>query len=147
MIITDPIFLRQECEPVQLNEIADLHNLLELELKRSAQNGFPGIGLSAIQVGVLKKFAILRVPTTHGLSNIDLVNATVDRGFDPATFLDEGCLSFPDKKIKTVRFQEIVVTNNLIPPYTFTATGLLAVCCQHEIDHYNQKLMFDRQAK
>lgn len=146
MIITDPVFLRQKCEPVKLEEVNNLKSLLEQELKQSKKNGFPGIGLSAIQVGVLKQFAIIRVPSEQGLISFDLANAEVEKGYDLATFFEEGCLSFPGEKIKTSRFQEVIISNNLIPPYRFVATGLLAVCCQHEIDHYHQKLMFDHSS-
>lgn len=143
MIITDLNFLRQKCEPVDISEINDLRSLLEKELQNSSDNGKPGIGLSAIQVGILKKFAIVRMKTEQGLMALDLANAEIEKGYDEKTFFEEGCLSFPDQLVKTSRFQEVVIRNNLIPPYRFSATGLLAVCCQHEIGHYNQKLMFD----
>ena len=147
MIITEKDFLRQPCLSITEEEIPNLRELLEKELLASEKNGFPGIGLSAIQIGILKKFAIVRVPSSHGLIKLDLANAVVEKGYHLESFLDEGCLSFPDQKIKTLRYQEIIVSQNLIPPYRFVATGLLAVCCQHEIDHYQQKLMFDHEKK
>ena len=143
MIITDLNFLRQECAPVNLSEINDLRSLLENELKKSSDDGKPGIGLSAIQAGILKKFSIVRMKTEQGLIALDLANAEIEKGYDQKTFFEEGCLSFPGQLVKTTRFQEVIIANNLIPPYRFSATGLLAVCCQHEIGHYNQKLMFD----
>jgi uncharacterized protein YchJ len=46
-----------------------------------------------------------------------------------------------------MRYQEVHITNNLVYPHSFVATGLLAVVCQHEIDHLQKKLFFDRIAK
>ena len=61
-------------------------------------------------------------------------------------FRDEGCLSFPGRVENTTRFQEIYVTNNLVYPHNFIATGLTSVVCQHEIDHLTGTLFMDRAA-
>jgi peptide deformylase len=114
MIITDPNFLRQKCEPVKLEEVQELHNFLETELKRSSENGFPGIGLAAIQVGILKQFAIIRVPSSQGLLSFDLANAEIEKGYDPATFFDEGCLLLPlDCWLFVANTKLIIIKKNL----------------------------------
>lgn len=144
MIITDEALLRVQCVDVLPEEVGPLREALERELKHSGMLGRPGIGLAAPQIGVAKKMAIVRVPDGRGgLLSVDLVNAEIEAGFDKTPFDDEGCLSFPGKSARTLRYQEIIVTNNLVEPFRFIATGLFAVCIQHELDHTHGILLPD----
>lgn len=144
MIITDEEALRMECTDVLPEEVGPLRDQLERELKRSAELGIPGVGLSAPQIGIAKNMAIVRVESNADYSlNIDLVNCKIKEGFDKAIFENEGCLSFPGRFEKTWRFQEIHVIDNLVEPYSFIGSGLFAVVCQHELDHTNSILLPD----
>jgi peptide deformylase len=144
MIITNnEEALRVKCEDVLPEEIAPLIARLELELEYANRLGKGGIGLAAPQIGIAKNIAIVRLDKSRGLS-FDLVNCKVEQGFDPAVFRQEGCLSFPGRVEDTTRFQEVYITNNLVYPHTFVATGLTAVVCQHEIDHLTSTLFMDR---
>lgn len=143
IIVNNEEVLRIKCEKVSLEEVGSLISILEDELRNANRLGKGGIGLAAPQIGIAKNIAIVRLGT--GL-NVDLVNAKVEKGFDPALFTQEGCLSFPGRLEDTTRFQEVYITNNLVYPHSFVATGLLAVVCQHEIDHLNSVLFMDRQA-
>lgn len=129
MIITDESKLRVKCSDVALDEVDDLRKHLEEELLKSAQRGFPGIGLAAPQIGIPKRMAIIRVSPNH---SVDLVNCKIKEGADLAPFNGEGCLSFPNKYMKTMRYGEIYVTENAVAPYEFIATRLTAVAIQHE---------------
>lgn len=132
MIITNnEEALRGECFDVLPEEIGALRDQLELELKHSEEIGQLGIGLAAPQIGIKKKFAIVRCDCF----NVDLINCKIEKGYDKAIFEQEGCLSFPGRFEKTNRFQEVYITNNLVEPYSFIAYGLLSVACQHELDH------------
>lgn len=145
MIITNnEKSLRVQCEDVKPEEIANLIEILESELDYANRLGKGGIGLAAPQIGIAKKIAIVRLSPTL---KFDLVNCKIEQGFDPATFKEEGCLSFPGRVENTMRFQEIYVTGNAVYPHTFIATGLPAVVCQHEIDHYSNTLFFDHMIK
>lgn len=136
MIVTDQSLLRVECSDVLPEEVAALREVLERELKHSEENGAPGIGLAAPQIGIAKKMAIVRIPGPQGKNyNVDLVNCRIAEKYDQAFFDGEGCLSFPGLRVRTLRYQEIHVVDNLVQPYSFTATGLPAVCIQHELDH------------
>jgi len=148
MILTDEALLRMDCTDVLPEEIGEIREKLEQELKRSAELGRPGIGLSAPQIGVAKNMAIVRVNGSGGLvHSVDLVNCRIDKGFDEADFEEEGCLSFPGKYVTTRRYQEIYVVDNAVGPQRFIATGLFAVCCQHELDHLVGKLLPDLDIK
>lgn len=142
MIITDPDLLRAECLPVLPEEIGSLRDQLERELKRSEELGRPGIGLSAIQIGIKKRMAIVRIPGNSAF-HFDLINCRITKGFDPAACSGEGCLSVPDKYETTLRYQEIVVEDNLSEHSSFILTGLPAVVAQHEIDHWYGILLPD----
>lgn len=136
MIITDEALLRIPCIDVLATEVGELRSLLEKELLLSGRNGQPGIGLSAPQIGIAKKMAIVRIPGRNGyVYSIDLVNCKLAAGYDKTFFDNEGCLSFPGKQVRTLRYQEIYVVDNLVEPYRFIALGLPAVCVQHELDH------------
>jgi peptide deformylase len=142
MIITNnEAALRVKCEDVSPEEIGPLIEVLEKELEHSAKLGRPGIGLAAPQIGIAKKIAIVRLGNNI---NFNLVNAKLKQGFYSSIFKDEGCLSFPGRVENTIRFQEVVIENNLSIPNSFIATGLLAVVCQHELDHLNSSLFFDK---
>jgi len=141
MIITNnEAALRVFCEPVTMDEVGSLIDTLEKELEYANRLGKNGIGLAAPQIGIAKDIAIVRLPKM----NFNLVNAKLVQGYDPAVFTDEGCLSFPGRLENTTRFQEVHITNNLVEPYSFIATGFVAVVCQHELDHLNSTLFMDR---
>jgi len=142
IIINNIDSLKIKCEQISSLEEADLIiKSLEDELNSSAKLGSPGIGLAAPQCGKYKHVAIIRL----GNISIDLINAKIIKSYDEIIFDGEGCLSFPDKILKTKRYNEIVVGNNLCYPHTFTATGLLAVAIQHELDHLNGIVFYERE--
>lgn len=140
MIITNnEEALRVKCEDVLPNEVADLVLALEKELDYSNRFGRPGIGLAAPQIGIAKNIAIVRL----GDFNFNLVNAKIVKSYNPSIFREEGCLSFPGRLETTTRFQEVVIENNYSDFPSFIATGLIAVVCQHELDHLDSKLFID----
>jgi peptide deformylase len=141
MIITfNEEALRVKCEPVTLDEVGSLIETLEKELDYANRLGKNGIGLAAPQIGIAKDIAIVRLPKM----NFNLVNARLVKGYDPAVFTDEGCLSFTGRVEYTTRFQEVHIANNLVEPHSFVASGFVAVVCQHELDHLNSTLFIDR---
>ena len=142
MIITnnEPA-LRVMCEPVSLDEVGALVATLEKELEYANRLGKNGIGLAAPQIGIAKDIAIVRLPKV----SFNLINARLIQGYDPAIFTDEGCLSFPGRLEDTMRYQEVVIANNLVEPHSFVATGFIAVVCQHELDHLSSTLFIDRK--
>jgi|GEM_PF-1691458 len=130
MIITNPLLLKQKCSDATIEEAEEIIILLDKELEESARLGVPGIGLAAPQIGIYKNVAIIRV----GEHKINLVNARIEKQYDQFVFDGEGCLSFPGRIEKTLRYNEIYVVNG-VEPYKFIATGLLAVVIAHETEH------------
>ena len=140
MIITDEKLLRVKCEDALPNEVGTIIDLLEQELKKSGS----GIGLAAIQIGIPKNVAIVRINDKY---SINLVNCRIAQKYDPEVFEDEGCLSFPGKFVKTMRYREIYVVDNMTETKSFIAQGLPAVVIQHELNHLQGILLPDLEIK
>lgn len=143
MIITNnEDALRIKCEDVKSHEVGELVSILEKELDYSNKVGRPGIGLAAPQIGIAKNIAIVRFNDF----NFNLINSKIIKSYNPFLFREEGCLSFPGRVEDTLRYQEILLETQFSNYDSFIATGLLAVVCQHEIDHLNSKLFIDHLA-
>ena len=120
-------------------ELADLFSVLEFELTNSPQKG--GFGLSAIQINIPYKVAILRSKST----SLNLYNAEIVKAEQPFEFKGEGCLSVPGIRVDTNRYNIITVKNG--DGVEHKLSGFDAVLCQHELSHGEGKLMTDFQAE
>jgi peptide deformylase len=103
----------------------------------------PGIGLAATQVNVQKRIVVMDVSEGKNQPLV-FINPTV-LGQTGETETDEGCLSVPGF-YEAVRRAERVRVRALDrdgEPFEIDASGLLAVCIQHEIDHLDGKLFVD----
>jgi peptide deformylase len=101
-----------------------------------------GIGLAAVQVGVLKRLLVADVEWkddgTTGTQYV-LVNPEIIEESPMPKVYKEGCLSFPDQFAEVTRPDSIRVRFQDLDGKTQEQqfTGLLATCIQHEIDHTN----------
>jgi len=107
-----------------------------------------GIGLAAVQVGVMKRLLVADVTwrgdggpgEQHVLINPEIV----EQSKEPHAY-KEGCLSFPDQfadvtRPETVRVRYLDLDGK---QQEETFTGLMATCVQHEIDHLNGVVFVD----
>jgi peptide deformylase len=140
MIITDEKELRVKCVQVLPDEVNDLRKKLEEVLVWSAKQGRPGVGLACPQIGIAKSMAIVRIDDSM---KFDLVNAKIVQVYHPFEFDNEGCLSFPNRSVRTRRYKEMVVEENLVYPNRFIVTDFSAVVVAHECDHLNGILLSD----
>lgn len=104
----------------------------------------PGVGLAAVQIGVLKK--VVTYDIGEGL-NI-LLNPEIV-SFEDEEEEEEGCLSVPEARIQIKRYLSIEVKgiNEHGEPRHFEAEGFAARALQHEIDHINGVLILDRASR
>jgi peptide deformylase len=139
-IYPDPILLRRCPEVTDFS--GDLLKLIEDMLETMYFED--GIGLAAPQIGVS-----LRVLVTDISKNRDepfvLVNPVVAEQ-SGSIELEEGCLSIPGYRAKVSRFDRVRIDGLGATglPVSIEATGLQAVCLQHEIDHLDGILFVDR---
>lgn len=104
-----------------------------------------GLGLSAIQLGIpLRVFAMRARPQHIVLFNPIIVDASKET----ATEL-EGCLSFPNLVVKVKRPFEVRVRFRLPNEEVTTEKwgGLTARVVQHEVDHLDGILFYNRANK
>ena len=106
----------------------------------------PGVGLSAVQVGVTKR--VIVVDATRGERRRDpvhLVNPEIIWVSEEIVSNEEGCLSFPDQYAEVVRPAQCKVRHLDFngDQQELHAEGLLATCVQHEIDHLEGILFID----
>lgn len=137
MIITNTNQLHTICEAVSLDEAADIISLLEKELELNNKGLVKGIGLAAPQIGINKRVAIIRIGDDLILN---LVNAIIVEKHNLVES-SEGCLSLPGQKISVMRYNDIVVENGDGVKYSAYKMG--AICIQHEMDHWEGKLITD----
>ena len=106
----------------------------------------PGVGLAANQVGVLQQVAVVDVSGPEEEKNlIVLVNPRIV-SLQGEEKNEEGCLSVPGFRAEVARALKITVQARNLKgeEITLTAEGLFARALQHEIDHLQGRLFFDR---
>lgn len=108
-----------------------------------------GLGLAANQVGVSQKLCVidLSLKEDNKTPIIILINPVIVES-DGIIDAEEGCLSLPGYMSSIKRAEKVFVKglNREGNPVEIEATGLLARALQHEIDHLEGLLMFDRMS-
>lgn len=149
IVIAPDAVLKQVAQPVEqvTDEIrALLDNMLETMYNAH------GIGLAANQVGVLKRCIVVDVEqeTRHEPGKpIKMVNPEIIQQSNTMFTYQEGCLSFPQLYGDVDRPSDITVRylDETGKQQEIKATGLLATCIQHEIDHLNGINFVDHLSK
>jgi peptide deformylase len=101
----------------------------------------PGVGLAAPQVGVQQRFFVYDVGDDPQV----LVNPRIVESAGEWLY-EEGCLSIPGLSIEIVRPKLVTVEGLDLDgnPIVIEGDELLGRVFQHEIDHLDGVLMFDR---
>ena len=104
---------------------------------------YNGVGLAAVQVGVLKRVIVIDLYDDNG--PIVLINPVILKAKGEQE-VDEGCLSFPNQFAKVIRPAEIVAeyTDRDGKRKQVKAKELLAQAICHEVDHLNGELFVDK---
>ncbi len=111
----------------------------------------PAVGISAVQVGVLKKMTAIilkdeegNVVTEYALVNPKIVSNSLEKAYLKS---GEGCLSVVDQhsgyiyrsaRVK-VKAYDLLTNSNV----EIKANGYLAIVLQHELDHFRGVLFYD----
>lgn len=140
--------LRKPALPVDLAEIKKPAFQEFIDDMFETMKEAPGIGLAAPQVARSQQLVVMDCPEEGGFPATVLINPTI-LYYGPNQVENwEGCLSVDGLRGKVVRPSMIRVKalDRHGLPLDFEATGLYAVCIQHEMDHLIGKLFLDRMA-
>lgn len=151
--------LKQRCAEVTAFD-AQLHGLLD-DMSDTMHKA-DGIGLAANQVGVAVRVFLMDVPINRPASKeerkaqaqteapattgrTEVVNPKILAKRGELRY-EEGCLSFPGMSEWVNRAAEVDLEyqDRAGTVQTISATGLVAVCIQHELDHLDGITFFDR---
>ncbi len=103
----------------------------------------PGIGLAAVQVDVPLQLLVVDISEKKDqplvLINPEILSSSGEEQ------MEEGCLSVPGIYEPVERASQVTVRalDRHGEPFELEASGLLAVCIQHEMDHLQGKLFVD----
>lgn len=133
----DPALLEACPEVTVFDEALDK----EIEEMQSLMIASKGIGLAANQCGLNKAmFVMSSKGTVYEFINPKFVSTPAGH-----QLIEEGCLSLPGVLVTIERAAEVVVEakNKRGETFEVVATGLEAVCIQHEMEHLRGKFFLD----
>ncbi len=110
----------------------------------------PGIGLAAIQVGVPKRVVTMDLAKKDDPKQPQVfINPEIVWSSEETAIYEEGCLSIPEyyEEVERPKAVKVKYLDLDLKPQEIEATGLLATCLQHEIDHINGVLFIDHISK
>jgi len=139
--------LRQVSEPVKKID-AGIRKLVDDMFETMYEA--PGIGLAAIQIGVAKRVVTMDLSKKEDDHQPQVfINPELIWTSDKKSTREEGCLSIPDYYEEVERPAEVKVRYLDLDgkAQEIEASGLLATCLQHEIDHTNGVLFIDYLSK
>ena len=150
MIVKDINQLKEKCVPISSFNFGE-GEVIAQQILDELENSKNGIGLAANQIGINKRVCVINVNKEEPLI---LINPEITERSKETFIFPEGCLSFPNKHVRTIRHTSITVkSDNHEEELKFTADSkdindaFECACVQHEIDHLDGITMFDREFK
>jgi len=136
-IVKDLELLKRVSEKATFDESLEIWKKLEETL-----DGKEGPGLSAIQIGIPKRVALIKWKDKV----YRLLNPTILEKRGEFIFKGEGCLSFPGVFKNTVRYMAIKIQDENLGTFLVDigTDDMLPLIFQHEIDHMDGLTFFDR---
>ena len=138
IVIAGAPVLREVAQPVER-----IDKKLQRLLRDMAETMYAadGVGLAAPQVGVSKRVVVIDV----GEGLYELINPEIVKR-EGKVLGSEGCLSVPDYEGEVERSEsvECEFTDKTGQRMLLSASGLLAICIQHELDHLDGILFIDK---
>lgn len=136
-IITDKQFLNRKSKSVKFEEGLRIGNTLLNVLSDYSD----GVGLAAPQIGLLKRVFVIKLKNYEGI----FINPGILYK-ENSLISAEGCLSFPNKTCNVVRYNRILVLNQIeeFRDATLQLQNEVAIIWQHEFDHLNGITILDK---
>jgi peptide deformylase len=145
LVIPEPQ-LRLKCAPVAA--VDDAVRALMDDMLETMYDA-PGIGLAAIQIGVLERVIVVDVAKRQeedaSANPICLANPEIVWASEEFSVYEEGCLSIPEffEEVERPAQVRVKYLDRDGKECEIEADGILATCLQHEIDHLNGVLFID----
>jgi peptide deformylase len=139
--------LRLKSEPVKAAD-AGLRALVDDMF--ATMYAAPGIGLAAIQIGVPQRVITMDLGKKDAPPEpMVFINPEITWFSAEKSTYEEGCLSIPEyyEEVERPLAVRVKYVDPDGKPHEIEATGLLATCLQHEIDHTNGVLFIDHISK
>lgn len=139
-IVQDEKFLRKISERSTYEEALPLWEKLEKVLDERKE-----IAISAVQIGILKRVALIKL----GNKVFKMLNTIILGKQNEFVFKGEGCLSFPKIFKNALRYENIEVQDESMGRFIvdIKTDGIFPILIQHEVDHFDGILFFDRMQK
>ena len=104
---------------------------------------YNGVGLSAVQVGILKRVVVIDIDDGTGVKILINPKITKTKGEQE---VEEGCLCFPNQYAKMIRPKEVTVEalDRNGKKIIIKAKDLLAQAIAHECDHLDGIVFVDK---
>ena len=135
--------LRKRSREVAIDDITGekIQSLIDDMIE--TMHSFNGVGLAAVQVGILKRVVVIDAEDGNGpyaFINPQIIKTKGEKE------CDEGCLSFPNQFGKVIRPTEVVVEfyDRSGKKQKLKAKDLLAQAISHECDHLEGILFVDK---
>ena len=126
-------------------EVEDIDDKLQVLIDDMIEtmHKYNGVGLAAVQVGVLKRVIVIDLYDDRG--PIVMINPVILKTKGEQE-VDEGCLSFPNKFAKVLRPAEVTVeyTDRKGKRIKVKAKEMFAQAICHEVDHLDGELFIDK---
>lgn len=139
----DDILRKKSREIIIKNENMDKLKLLIEDMFETLKVN-DGIGLAAVQVGILKRLIVIEYENKkYVLINPIIVEA------EGSQMCEEGCLSFPNEFFSVNRPTNIIVEylDENGEKQVLNEKGVLAVVLSHETDHLDGILYIDKKVE
>ena len=146
-ILTEPSkILRQISLPVE--KVGKEEQILMNDMLETMYDA-KGIGLAAIQIGVPKRIIVMDISKDDKKKPMYFVNPIIKNKNSNYSTYEEGCLSVPNQFAEVNRPSEceIEYLDFNGKKIFLKASGLLATCIQHEMDHLEGILFIDYLSK
>ena len=135
-IVKDVLFLEEKSEPATKDDIEVINDLVDT--LRANLDGC--VGLAANMIGVKKRILVFSV----GSIIIPMINPVILKK-EGAYEAEESCLSLSGSRV-TTRYESIEVEylDKNFKKHKQVFTGFTAQIIQHEVDHLNGIIFYDR---
>lgn len=142
----DPILRRKSKEVKEMSE--NIKVLLDDMMETMVESD--GVGIAAVQVGVLKRVIIISVEgedeESEEFETIEMINPQLLEKADEVQVCNEGCLSVPGASgnVERPTWVKIKYQDRDFNEHIITLEGMGAIVFSHEYDHLDGILFIDK---